>query len=80
MKILKIDNTRCLNNKAISSRETLPFGRSQRKNKHLNYPSLQINQPAFLGNIVNNEPSKGFGSFNTYENELDFVCFKLTSE
>lgn len=77
MKILKIDNTRCLNNKAISSRETLPFGRSQRKNKHLNYPSLQINQPAFLGNIVNNEPSKDFGSFNTYENELDFVRFKL---
>ena len=77
MKILKIDNTRYLNNKAVSLRETLSFGRSQRKNKQLNCSSVQMNQPAFLGSIVNNEPSKDFGSFNTYENELDFVCFKM---
>ena len=77
MKILKIDNTQYLNNKAVSLRETLSFGRSQRKNKQLNCSSVQMNQPAFLGSIVNNEPSKDFGSFNTYENELDFVRFKL---
>ena len=77
MKILNINYNQ--NKKTANAKNLLPHKRTQLKNSNLNHliPQSQINQLVFCGNIMTNEPSNGFNAIPAFENELDFVNFKL---